>query len=50
MDDTYKRLWILLRGKLSELEGKEGYSSETDGIRKTLRTMAEMEVNEYLEN
>lgn len=50
MDDTYRRLWVLLRGRLSDLEGNGGYGSETDGIRKALRVMAEMEANEYLEN
>lgn len=50
-DDTYRRLWILFRERLTENENKaEPYSSRKEELHNTLTMMAKMEACEFLED
>ncbi len=53
MDDTYRRLWILLRQRLTCQEngpGSEKYMAKANALHEALIWMAEMEAAEFLED
>lgn len=51
MNDTYRRLWILLREKLTGQANKaEEFSTKRQTLHEILTLMAEMEACEFLED
>ena len=50
MDDTYRRLWILLREKLTRYENKDEHVLEKETYHAILTEMAFMEAAEFLED
>lgn len=51
MNDTYRRLWILLRERVTKKENEaESFSAAKEEVHKILTMMAEMEAAEFLED